>query len=257
MAIEKLSEKIEKEELERRKRYPLLDIVNNRAEIRTISDNALDYCLTVYPELKALRDRNKWDLLPRVTIELITGVFNFIAAKKTKESGEVSYDLGDFLRIGIEYGETDDAEKEGTFNPIISVKSEMQYDNEIDVNNKVPYEKAIFDDSTTLQEICSKVIDILYTKFGVKITHYSAILNMFAAFMRMTKQYLIEHRDDTEFGVEINLADVVDMSIEKYIGDSGDEYCIQIAPGQIAKLQFAKNDDITENPVNGSQSDSK
>ena len=253
MAIEELTKKIEKEDLERRKRYPLLDIVNNRAEIRTISEDSLKYCAEVYPELKALYDQNLWELVPRITIELLKEVFNFVSSKKSKESGEVSYDIGEFLKIGIEYGETNDAEKEGTFNPIISVKSEMTFDNVIDVNNKVPSDKADFGDSITLQEICTKVTDTLMTKFGVKVSHYNAVLNIFASFMRMTKQYLIKHRDDTEYGVEINLADVVDISIEKYIGDSGDEYCIQVAPGQIAKLQFAKNDDETEN---GKSSDS-
>lgn len=247
MAIEELGKKIEKEELDRRKRYPLLDIVNNRSEIRTISEDALAYCAKVYPELKALDEQNLWELAPRITIELLKEVFNFVASKKSKESGEVSYDIGDFVKIGIEYGTTDDAEKEGTFNPVISVKSEMYYDNAIDIKNKVPEEKADFGDSMTLQEICTKVTDTLMTKFGVKVSHYNAVLNIFAAFMRMAKQYLIKHRDDTEYGVEINLADVIDISIEKYIGDSGDEYCIQIAPGQIAKLQFAKNDDVTEN----------
>lgn len=247
MAIEELNKKIEKEETERRKRYPLLDIVNNRAEIRSISEDALKYCVDVYPELKALHEQNLWEIVPRITIELLKEVFSFVAEKKSKESGEISYDLGEFLKVGIEYGTTDDAEKEGTFNPIISVKSEMYFDNVIDVNNKVPSEKADFGDSVTLQEICTKVTDTLMSKFGIKVSHYTAILNLFASFMRMTKQYLIKHRDDTEYGVEINLADVVDLSIEKYIGDSGDEYCIQIAPGQIAKLQFAKNDDVTEN----------
>lgn len=252
MAIEELNKRIEKEELERRKRYPLLDIVNNRAEIRTISEDALKYCAEVYPELKALHEQNLWEIVPRITIELLKEVFNFVASKKSKESGEVSYDLGDFLKVGIEYGTTDDAEKEGTFNPVISVKSELYYDNTVDVNNKLPSEKADFGDSMTLQEICTKVTDTLMTKFGVKVSHYNAVMNLFASFMRMTKQYLIKHRDDTEYGVEINLADVIDMSIEKYIGDSGDEYCIQIAPGQIAKLQFAKNDDVTENGAEAS-----
>ena len=36
MAIEELSKKIKDEELEKRKRYPILDIVNNREEIREI-----------------------------------------------------------------------------------------------------------------------------------------------------------------------------------------------------------------------------
>lgn len=254
MAIEELTKKIEKEETERRKRYPLLDIVNNRAEIRMISEDALKYCVDVYPELKALYDQNLWEIVPRITIELLKEVFSFVAGKKSKEAGEISYDLGEFIKVGIEYGTTDDAEKEGTFNPIISVKSEMTYDNMVDINNKVPKDKADFGDSVVLQDICTKVTDTLMKKFGVKVSHYTAVLNLFAAFMRMTKQYLIKHRDDTEYGVEINLADVVDMSIEKYIGESGDEYCIQIAPGQIAKLQFAKNDDVTEN---GTDSESK
>lgn len=254
MAIEELNKKIEKEDLERRKRYPLLDIVNNREEIRIISEDSLKYCAQVYPELEELYKRNLWEIVPRIAIELLKEVFSFVAGKKSKESGEISYDLGDFIKIGIEYGTTDDAEKEGTFNPVISVKSEMCYDNVVDVNNKISYEKADFGDSVTLQEICGKVTDTMLTKFGVKVSHNSVVLNLFASFMRCTKQYLIKHRDDTEYGVEINLADVVDMSIEKYIGDSGDEYCIQIAPGQIAKLQFAKNDDVTEN---GSVEESK
>ena len=247
MAIEKLSDKLEKEELERRKRYPLLDIVNNRAEIRTISEEALDYFIEIYPELKEFKDSIPWELMTRVTIELLKEVFEFVSSKKNTDSGEISYDLGDFIKVGIEYGKTDNAEKEGTFNPIISVKSEMMYDNKTDINNKLPTEKADFGTLVSLTEICSKVANTLLTKFGSKITHNDMILDIFASFMRKAKQYLIKHRDDTEFGIDINLADVVDISIEKYIGDSGDEYCIQVSPGQIAKLQFAKNDDVTEN----------
>ena len=254
MAIESLDAKIEQAEMERRKRYPLLDIVNNREEIRTISEDALKYCAEVYPELAALHDQNLWEIVPRVAIELLKETLDFVASKKSKNSGEVSYDLGDFVKVGIEYGTTDDGEKEGTFNPIISVKSEMEFDNKVDINNKVPMSKADFGDAVTLQDICTNVTNTLLNKFGVKVTHTGAVLDLFASFMRMAKQYLIKHRDDTEYGVEINLADVVDISIEKYIGESGDEYCIQISPGQIAKLQFAKNDEVTENTTDTEKS---
>lgn len=249
MAIEELEKRIEKEEMERRKRYPLLDVVTNRAEIREISEDTLKYMSELYPEIESM-PAHLWEVVPRITIEMLKEVFNYLSGMKSTDNGEVSYTLGNFLKIGIEYGTTEDADKDGTFNPVISVLSEMAYDNNVDTNNKLSHEIPIFTDTTTLQDICTKVTNTLKTKYGIVITQWTAVQDIFAAFMRIARQYLIKHRDDTEYGVEINLADVVDMSIERYTGDNGDEYCIQIAPGQIAKLQFSKNDEVTENVVN-------
>jgi hypothetical protein len=247
MAIEELASKIDKETQERRKRYPLLDIVSNRTEIRTISEHALEYAAELYPELEAFKQSNYWEIIPRVTMELLKEVFRKLSDQRTTETGEVSYELGDFLKIGIEYGTTQDADKDGTFNPVISVKEEMKYDNETDTNNKLRTNVPVFDDINTLQELCGNVTKTLLDKYNIMINQWNAVLQLFVAFMRTTRDYLIKHRDDTDFGVEINLADVIDMSIEKYIGDSGDEYVIQIAPGQIAKLEFSKSDEKTEN----------
>lgn len=246
MAIEELASKIDKETLERRRRYPLLDITDNRTEIRTISEHALKYAAELYPELESFKNSNYWEIIPRVTIELLKEVFRKLSEQRSTETGEVFYELGDFLRIGIEYGTTQDADKDGTFNPVISVKSEMVYDNMTDVNNKLRTNVPVFDDINTLQELCGNVTKTLLDKYTIMINQWNAVLQLFVSFMRCTRDYLVKHKDDTEYGTDINLADVVDMSIEKYIGDSGDEYVIQVAPGQVAKLEFSKSDEKTE-----------
>ena len=246
MSIEELGKKIEKETLERRRRYPLLDIVDNRAEIRAISEESLKYAAKLYPELSGLKENNYWEIVPRIVMELLKEVFKDLSAKRNTETGEVSYELGDFLKIAIEYGTTQDAEKDGTFNPVISVKDELKYDNEVDINNKLRTDVPVFEDINTLQELCANVSKTMLDKYTIVISQWTAIMQLFVAFMRTTKDYLIKHKDDTDYGVEINLGDVIDMNIEKYIGESGDEYVIQIAPGQIAKLEFSKSDEKTE-----------
>ena len=72
MAINELSAEIEKVETERRKRYPLLEIVNNREQIREIAENTLEYAGELYPSLKGLE---YWEVVPRMAIELMNRDF--------------------------------------------------------------------------------------------------------------------------------------------------------------------------------------
>lgn len=244
MAINELSAEIEKEEVERRKRYPLLEIVNNREEIRKIAEDTLSYVGDLYPSLK---DINYWEVVPRMAIELMKQYFSLAESKKAADKC-VFVSIGEFMSIGIESGKTLGADKEGTLNPIITIGPELAYDNENADANKLKKTEPVFsaEDQETLDFVCKHVQNTLKTRFGILVEDYHDIARIALSFFRMIRQYLVDHRDDEEYGIDIDLGNVLDIGVSKYTADDGSmKYCIQFAPGQTFKVG-AKDDDSTE-----------
>ena len=158
MAIEELSKKIKDEELEKRKRYPILDIVNNREEIRDISEKTIEYAGELYPELKGL---SKYVIVPRIVIEVMLNYYKLIDSKKAKGKN-VYINIGDFMTIGIEYGETATGDKVGTFNPIIKTGPELQYYNDDPSKNELSKTLPVFnkEDEGNLEFVCKNTQNV-------------------------------------------------------------------------------------------------
>ena len=244
MAINELSAEIEKEEVERRKRYPLLEIVNNREEIRKIAEDTLEYVGDLYPSLKEI---NYWEIVPRITIELMKQYFSLAESKKAADKC-VFVHIGEFMSLGIESGKTNGADKDGTLNPIITVGPELAYDNDDPDANKLKKTEPVFsaEDQETLDFVSKHVQNTLKSKFGIFVEDYHDIARIALSFLRIIRQYLIDHKDDEEYGVDIDLGNVLDIGVSKYSTDEGSfKYCIQFAPGQTFKVG-AKDDDSTE-----------
>ena len=244
MAINELSAEIEKVETERRKRYPLLEIVNNREQIREIAENTLEYAGELYPSLKGLE---YWEVVPRMAIELMKQFFALAESKKSADKC-VFVQMGEFMSIGIESGKTNDADKDGTLNPIITVGPELAYDNDDETANKLKKTEPVFsiEDQETLDFVSKHVQNTLKAKFGILVEDYHDIARIALSFFRLIRQYLIDHKDDEEYGVDIDLGNVLDIGVSKYTADDGSfKYCIQFAPGQTFKVG-AKGDDETE-----------
>ena len=55
------------------------------------------------------------------------------------------------------------------------------------------------------------------------------------------------HKDDKGDFLTINLGNVMDMVIEQYDGDSGNNYDIGFGPGKTLKMDYAKSDEESEN----------
>lgn len=245
MAINELSAEIEKEEVERRKRYPLLEIVNNREEIRNIAEDTLKYIGELYPSLK---DLDYWEVVPRMAIEFMKQYFSIAESKKSADKC-VFVSMGEFMSIGIESGKTLGADKDGTLNPIIKTGPELAFDNENADANKLKKTEPVFtpEDQETLDFVSKHVQNTLKSKFGIIVEDYHDIAHIALSFFRLIREYLIQHKDQEEYGLDIDLGNVLDIGIQKYTDDNGGfKYCIQFAPGQSFKMDNSKDDDKTE-----------
>lgn len=256
MAIEELSKKIKDEELEKRKRYPILDIVNNREEIREIAEQTIAYAGELYPELKGL---SKYVIVPRIVIEVMLQYYKLIDSKKAKGKN-VYINIGDFLNIGIEYGDTATGDKLGTFNPIIKTGPELQYYNDDPSKNELTKTLPVFnsEDESQLEFVCKNTQNVLKSNFGIIVDEWTSISKIFTSFLRVTRDYLIKHKDDegAEAGLDIYLGTVLDIGIAAEDTDNGVEYIIQFAPGQTFKFDNAKSDEDSEKESDD-KSDSK
>ena len=243
MAIEELSSKLEKEELEKRKRYPLLDIVNNREELADICNNTIEYCREMYKNLEQLP--NVWELLCRISIETTMQYYKLIDSKKEKGKN-VYIKIGEFMTIGIEYGETN-ADKLGTFNPIITIGPELMYYNDDPDKNQLSKVPPVFTTEEQEQfDFVAKNTQNSLKNYGIIIDSHLAIQEIYTSFLRVMRDWLIKHKDDGEYGVDIYLGTVLDIGIAKEDTDNGVEYIIQFAPGQSFKFDNAKSDDGSE-----------
>lgn len=248
MAIENLAEEVERAEKERAKRYPLLDVVNNLEDLRRISEDTVKYAGEMYPDLGEALD-GLWEVVIRTSLEFSKSVFKILEKEKSTKASMVSVEIDNFMRFGIEYGTTEDGDKDATFNPIVTILGDMVYDNDNpeETEKVVQVAQYLGENDNTIETICKDTQTTMQTKYGVIIEDWRNILRIFIAFAVQTRAYLIDHKDDNDYGMDINFGNVLDIGIERYgLEDEKIQYCIQFAPHQIPKLENAKNDDNTE-----------
>lgn len=253
-----LDEKIEKASVEKALRYPMMRIKDNLKEIREIGEMAQDYIVKLDPEM--LRP-GRWEPIPQITIDFLTAVFRYLGDRKTTEVSEIYLNVGNIMKVAIEYATTKGADKEGTLNPKITAGSDMdfnvrEYDDAMTIDQSeilkadgcehLPVQ--FFEDRAIIKEICLELRPKLYQKYGIRIseTSWGIIPVSVVAFFRCAKTWLIDHKDDGPCGVEINLGNTCHIGVSKE-GDENDiDYFIYITPGQNFKLDHAKNDADTE-----------
>lgn len=248
MALENLAEEVEKAEKERAKRYPLLDVVNNLEDLRKISEDTVRYAGELYPDLGESLE-GLWEVVIRTSLEFSKSVFKILGNEKTTKASMVSVEIENFMKFGIEYGTTEDGDKDATFNPVVTILGDMVYnnDNPTETEKVVKVAQYLGENDNTLENICKDTQTTMKTKYGVIIEDWRNILRIFIAFAVQTRAYLIDHKDDNDYGMDINFGNVLDIGIERYgMEDEKIQYCIQFAPHQIPKLEHAKNDDNTE-----------
>lgn len=248
MAINELSTEIEKEQVERAKRYPLLDIQNNREEIRTIAQETIKYAAELYPRLEGIE---YWEIIARTAIEFMNQYIKLANSKKSTKNC-VMIPMGEFMSVGVEYGETADSDKDGTYNPIITIGPELAYDNENPENNKLRKNPPVFneDDEQNIDFICKSTQNVCKSKYTIIFEDHKDIARLTFAFFRQIRQYLIDHKDDEstsdfDYGLDIDLGNVLDIGICKYDVDGVVNYAIQFSPGQSLKV-LVKDDEDTE-----------
>ena len=244
MAVEELKKETEKVELERNKRYQLFEIRNNLEEIRTISEQTCTYAVELYPDIVCIPD---WSLVPRIVMEYVKATYDFLKSKRTKDMRETFVDFGDFVHFGIEFGTTENADKDATFNPIITVKSELMYDNDTKNGNKLKREVPDINLNNDIEVICQGAKNVLKSKFGVIIEDWRNIAYITLSFFRIAKDYLIKNKDAEGIGLIINLGEVLDLCIEKYGDDENPKYAINFGAGKSLKMDYAKSDEKSEN----------
>ena len=67
-----LEQKVKQSRVERERKYPMLDITDNRKEIREIAEAAQDYMVQLNPDVVRLKI---WESIPRITMEFILAAF--------------------------------------------------------------------------------------------------------------------------------------------------------------------------------------
>ena len=258
-----LEEKIKQQKIEQERRYPLLDITDNRREIREIANATQDYLGELDHNLKRLKC---WDVIPRVVIEFIHASFTKLSKDDAMKEGQSSIIIGDIMEIGIQYMSTTDGDKFGNLTPFIYCRSEFKYENvKLPYRDEVPVDIAkimasekceglpiqFFDNREEIKDISENAKATLEDDYGVIFADNTwwLIPLTVMAFFRKTRDWLVEHKDDGEIGVEINFADLLKIAITKEGGMEEDDpvdYVLSITPHQIFKKDNAKADDITE-----------
>jgi hypothetical protein len=256
-----LEEQIKQSAIERERKYPLLDISDNRKEIREIAQLTQDYMVELNPDVKRIKI---WEAIPRIVIEFIHASFTKLSKTDAMKNGESSLVLGDIMEIGIQYMATSDGDKAGNLTPIIRCRSEFKYENAslpyrdevpVDIARTMEEEKCpglpiqFYDDRETIKDISQIAIKELDNYGIILMDEWWIIPLVFVAFFRKTKDWLLKHKDDGEIGVEINFADLIKIAITKEGGmEEGDpvDDILSITPNQIFKKDNAKGDDITE-----------
>lgn len=266
-----LEEKIKQADIERKRRYPMLDISDNRAEIRKIAQDTQDYLTELNSQLMRIKI---WEVIPRVIIEFILSCFEQLKSTDVTKTGTVSVVLGDIVELGLDFTRTSDADKFGNITPYCECRSEWKYENSaLPYRDEVPLDEAhimedekcsglpiqFFENREEIKEISIRALKVLYEKYGVKFgvtpddtKNWWIIPLIFVAFMRKAKDFLIEHKDDGGIGVTINFANYIEFGIRKEGGldeDDPVDYFLFISPEQIFKKENAKNDAKTEADV--------
>lgn len=263
-----LEEKINQANIERARKYPLLNISDNRAEIREIAQETQDYIVELNPEIKR---PHIWEAIPRIVIELITATFDELKKHSVTKTGLEKVTFGDIMEMGVEYTTTSDADKFGNITPFCTCRSEWQYENiSLPYQDDVPSDIArtleseqcsglpiqFYENREVIKSISIAAFRELHTKYGIKFSadvedtrSWWLIPFITMAFMRKAREYLVKHKDDGEIGVSINFADLISFGIRKEGGIDEDDpidYVLFIEAGQIFKKDNAKSDGDTE-----------
>jgi len=255
----KLEDKIAEVDREEALRYPLIEVVTNRKEIREISEKTLDLLYQMRPDIVKVLP---WVVIPTSVVEFLKAIIEKVNDEKEKQACDVYAQVGNIMTIGIEYlGTPTSAGKEGTFNPTISVGPELSYE-----NKDIPYDDSVsvdmmnimtaegcpslhpqfFDNREFILAASQKATNVMVSKRAIVIKDTTILPSVFVAFFRTVRDYLVDHKDFGEFGLNINLADIIDFGIEKYGDEEHPEYNIYITPGQIFKKDNAKSDALSE-----------
>lgn len=258
-----LEQKIQQAGIERERRYPLLAIVDNRKEIREISIATQDYMIELNPDVKRIKI---WEAVPRIVIEFILASFTKLSKSDAMKNGESSIIIGDIMELGVDGLLTNDADKDGNLTPLVRCRSEFKYENislpynddmTIDQLNILQEEKCeglpvqFFENREEIKEVTRIAMNPLKNNYGIIMGEedWFIIPLTVVAFFRKTRDYLVEHKDDSEVGLEINFANLIKMGIAKEGGiEEGDpvDYVLYITPEQVFKKDNAKGDDVTE-----------
>lgn len=259
-----LEQKIQQANIERERKYPLLAIVDNRKEIREIAIATQDYMVELNPDLKKIKI---WEAIPRIVIEFINASFTKLDKSDAMHKGESSIVIGDIMEIGLDGLLTMDGDKDGNITPMIKCRSEFVYENvslpynddlTIDQMNTLIDEKCeglpaqFFDNREQIEEISKIAMRTLRNDYGIIMneeTDWFLIPLTVVAFFRKTRDYLIEHKDDSDVGIEINFANLIKLGINKEGGFDDDDpidYILYISAEQIFKKDNAKDDKVTE-----------
>ena len=249
--MEELNVALENAEKEQNKKYTLWTCVNNVEEIRMLAEETIQYAGTLYSSMKKLNADEIWEVVPRIVSDVMVEIFKVIDAKKEKGKS-ISTKIGDFMECIIEYAGTVDADKEGTFNPTIIVGPELQYDNDNPKNNELPTTEPLFEpaEQTTMDFVCKNVQMKLKTKYGIIAEDYKMIEYIFTSFLRKVKQYLVQHRDDADYGCMFYVGEAMTFGLNKYDTNDGVKCDIGINPGRIIKCEYAKSDEKSEKTSN-------
>ena len=258
-----LEQKIQQTEIERKRRYPLLDISDNRSEIRDISIATQDYIVELNPDVKRIKI---WESIPRIVIEFILSAFKRISRTDAVKEGVSSVTIGDIMELGVDYMETNDADKSGNLTPCIKCRSEFKYENiSLPYMDEVPVDIAkemrdenceglpiqFFENRDEIKAITLDAMQVLEKQYGIMFgpNDWWIVPLIVVAFFRQVRSFLVEHKDDGEIGLSINFAGLLNISITKEGGIDEDDpidYFLGITPEQVFKKDNAKGDDITE-----------
>lgn len=265
MATEELQKEIEEQRAKKRK--PIFDVTNNREEIRTIAMNTIAYAKKLYPSMASISSKI-WEIVPRSVVTVMEEYIKYLDQKKSGKKS-ISCKIGEFMTLSIESAILDNSEKAGTLNPMIEVGPELTYYNDDPKKNKLPSTPPVLEpeDQTLFDRICLDARNRMGKEYGIQFEEYQAVGYVFLAFMRQVKQYLIEHKDDEDYGIDLFIGTVMDIGIERYLRDDNPtydivanrnvkhedvNYHIQVSGAQSFKIA-AKDDDKTEEHANDQQ----
>ncbi|MCM1219127.1 MAG: hypothetical protein NC548_31990 [Lachnospiraceae bacterium] len=260
-----LQQKTQEVERERERRYPLWDYPDNRAEIRKISERAMELLYTGKDPLRPdVENIGFWDVIPAVTVEVLQSLVNYLIAHKSVDVSEVSFKFGKLFEIGIQYMVIREAENANTFNPKIKVLDELRFD-----MADIPYDDAVpadigetlreekseylpiqfFEERETLYEIVKGLISHpngqdgqLMMKYGITLLDWTLLYSIVVAFFRAGKEFLIEHKDDEGVGVVLKIGRLIDFGISKNGPDDDPDYDIFVEAGQVFKVDQKDNE---------------
>lgn len=259
-----LEQKIQQAGIERERRYPLLAIVDNREEIRKISQQTQDYMIELNPDLRRIKI---WEAIPRIVIEFISASFTKLSKSDAAKKGQSSIIIGDIMELGVNGIATKDGDKDGNLTPFIRCRSEFKFENvslpymdevPIDVAKIMRDEKCeglpiqFFENREEIKEVSKIAMDSLDKNYGIIMgekNDWFMIPLTVVAFFRQVRAFLVEHKDDGEIGIDINFADLIKIGITKEGGMDEDDpidYVLYITPNQIFKKDNAKDDGVTE-----------